>query len=84
MVEEESPGVVGRFETVNCVICREDFKNDKAVKITEKGIMNLISFSKEHGHLMLHTHLTECISKTRMERSWYIKIVVKIILIKEG
>jgi len=64
MVEEESPGVVGRFEADNCVICREDFKNDKAVTMTEKGIMNLISFSKEQGHLMLHTHLTECISKT--------------------
>ena len=61
MVEEASSRVVGRFEVDNCVICKQDFKNDKAVAVTEKGMMNL---SKEHGHSMLHTHLTECISKT--------------------
>ena len=54
MVEEESSRVVGRFEV----------KNDKPVAVTEKDVMNLISFSKEHGHSMLHTHLTECITKT--------------------
>ena len=64
MVEEESSKVVGRFEVDNCVICEQYFKNDKAVAVTEKGMMNLISFSEEHGHSMLHIHLTECISKT--------------------
>ena len=64
MVEEESSRVVDTFEVDNRVICKQDFKNDKADAVTEKGMRNLISFSEEHGHSMLHTHLTECISKT--------------------
>ena len=64
MVEEESLTVVGRFEVDNCVICKQDLKNDKAVAVTKKDMRNLISFSEEHEHSMLHTHLTECISKT--------------------
>ena len=56
MVEEKSSRVAGRFEVDNCVICKQDFKNNKAVAVTEKGMMNLISFSEEHEHSMLHTH----------------------------
>ena len=35
MVEEGSSRVVGRFEVDNSVICKQDFKNDKAVAVTE-------------------------------------------------
>ena len=41
MVEEESSRVVGRFEVDNCVICKQDFKHDIAVAVTEKGMKNL-------------------------------------------
>ena len=63
MVEEGSSRVDGGFEVDSCVICKQGFTNDKAVTVTERGMLNLISFSKEHGHLLLDSHLRECISK---------------------
>jgi len=57
MVEEESSRVNDGFKVDNCVICKRDFKNDKA------AVTGMISFSKEHRHLVLYFHLSECINK---------------------
>ncbi|XP_065911780.1 uncharacterized protein [Dysidea avara] len=64
MVEEEPSGANSRFAVDSCVICRQNFEKDKAITVTEKGMMSLISFSKKRGHSMLYAHLTECISST--------------------
>ena len=53
MVEEGSSRVNGGFKVDSCVICKQGFTNDKAVTVTEKGTLNLISFSKERGHYCL-------------------------------
>ena len=47
----------------SCVICKKGFRNDEVVTVTEKGMLNLIIFRKECGHLLLNSHLCECISK---------------------
>ena len=52
MVEEGSSGAVSRIDVDRCVICRQGCENDKAITVTEKGMM---SFSKQRGHSMLHT-----------------------------
>ena len=41
MVEEGSLRANGGFEVDSYVICRQAFTNDKAVTVTEKGMLNL-------------------------------------------
>ena len=39
MVEEGSLRVDGGFEVDSCVICKQGFTNNKAVTVTEKGML---------------------------------------------
>ena len=64
MASEELSDNVLMFEENSCVICRESFENSKAIRVSEKDMISLISFSKERGNSELHNHLSECISKT--------------------
>ena len=84
MVEEGSSGAVSGIDVDRCVIYRQEFENDKVITVIEKGMMSLISFSKECGHSMLHTHLLECISLTPIGKSWCINAAVEITPTKEG
>ena len=54
----------GMFLEDSCVICKLGFHNEKPVKVTEKGMLSLISCSKKRGKPELHTYLTECVKKT--------------------
>ena len=54
----------GIFLEDSCVICKLGFHNEKPVKVTEKGMLSLISYSEKRGKPELHTYLTECVSKT--------------------
>ena len=54
----------GIFLEDSCVICKLGFHNEKPVKVTEKGMLSLISYSEKRGKPELYTYLTECVSKT--------------------
>ena len=53
-----------QFKEDCCVICKQGFKDEKAITVTRKGISTIIEYSEKHGWLELGTYLDECISVT--------------------
>ena len=38
-----------KFKKDYCIICQLDFKSEKLVTVTSKGILTLMKYSVEHG-----------------------------------
>jgi uncharacterized protein YlaI len=45
-----------------CVICKQGFELENSTKVSEKGIITLISYSEKRGKPDLHKYLNECLS----------------------
>lgn len=51
----------------HCVICCQGFKTESSIKVSQKGLMTLISYSEKRGKTDLCNYLTKCM-KTTPER----------------